>query len=214
MPANFVAQFTVDSRPHIGAYLTGQGGQGTSGQQYLNITGTGNNSNDVEAPTSTGGFSAQGFSFGLSSDTVFSGNFAPAGQNGSGFDELGAYGQVNGQWRWLLTFNGVTGPDVVSSVLSRPANVLRPVAGQFNPATSTPDELAAVQRQRHLVHRLRTHQQRRRTGTVVVNDGLQGIPVVGDFPDGSGHIEFATYQPGQRPLDVRPGLPSAASTTS
>jgi hypothetical protein len=28
----------------------------------------------------------------------------------------------------------------------------------------------------------------------VVSDGLQGIPVVGDF-DGSGHIEFATYQP-------------------
>jgi hypothetical protein len=29
---------------------------------------------------------------------------------------------------------------------------------------------------------------------VVVSDGLEGIPVVGDF-DGSGHIEFATYQP-------------------
>ena len=193
MPANFVAQFTVDSRPHIGAYLTGQGGQGTSGQQYLNITGTGNNSNDVQVPTSTGGFSAQGFSFGLSSDTVFSGNFAPAGQNGSGFDELGAYGQVNGQWRWLLTFNGVTGPDVVSVVSDLQNGNLTPVAGKFNPNINA-DEIALFNGNGTWYIDYDHTNNVGGPGTVVVNDGLQGIPVVGDF-DGSGHIEFATYQP-------------------
>src|SRR5262249_51149761 len=42
LPADFVARFTVDSRPHIGAYLTPQPNQQAgSGQQQLDINGNG-----------------------------------------------------------------------------------------------------------------------------------------------------------------------------
>ncbi len=188
LPANFVARFTVDSRPHIGDYLTGQGGQaGTSGQEQLDINGNGifDPVNAVDVVNSDAAFA-----FGLATDTVFSGNFAPAGQSGTGFDELGAYGQVNGQWRWLLSFNGVTGSPY--SVVSDVQMNAIPVAGQFNPNINA-DEIALFSNGTWYIDYNHTNNVGG-PGTLVVNDGLQGIPVVGDF-DGSGHIEFATFQP-------------------
>ena len=94
LPADFVARFTVNSRPHIGDYLAGPGGpQGSSGQQQLDINGNGfwDPVNAHDAVNSD-----KAFAFATSTDTLFSGNFAPAGQSGTGFDELGAYGQVDG----------------------------------------------------------------------------------------------------------------------
>ena len=198
LPANFVARFTVDSRPHIGDYLTGQGGQqGTSGQQQLDINGNGiwDPVNAVDAVNSD-----KAFAFATSTDTLFSGNFAPAGQSGTGFDELGAYGQVNGQWRWLLTFNNVAQPDY--SVVSTLQMNATPVAGRFNPNINA-DEIALFDGNGNWYIDYNHTNNVGGPGTVEVSDGLQGIPVVGDF-DGSGHIEFATYQPNSGALDVRP----------
>ena len=189
LPANFVARFTVDSRPHIGDYLTGQGGsQGTSGQEQLDINGNGifDPVNAVDAVNSD-----EAFAFATSTDTLFSGNFAPAGQSGTGFDELGAYGQVNGQWRWLLTFNNVAQPDY--SVVSTLQLNGDPVAGRFNPNINA-DEIALFDGSGNWYIDYNHTNNVGGPGTVVVSDGLEGIPVVGDF-DGSGHIEFATYQP-------------------
>ncbi len=189
LPANFVARFTVDSRPHVGDYLTGQGGQaGTSGQQQLDINGNGiwDPVNAVDAVNSD-----KAFAFATTTDTLFSGNFAPAGQSGTGFDELGAYGQVNGQWRWLLSFNGVTGAQY--SVVSDLQMNAIPVAGQFNPNINA-DEIALFDGNGNWYIDYDHTNNVGGPGTVEVSDGLQGIPVVGDF-DGSGHIEFATYQP-------------------
>jgi hypothetical protein len=186
LPANFVARFTVDSRPHIGDTLSSPLPPG-SGQQQLDINGNGifDPVNAVDAVNSD-----KAFAFGLSTDTIFSGNFAAAGQSGTGFDELGAYGQVNGQWRWLLSFNGVTGAEY--SVVSDLQMNAIPVAGQFNPNVNA-DEIALFNNGTWYIDYDHTNNVGG-PGTVVVNDGLQGIPVVGDF-DGSGHIEFATYQP-------------------
>ena len=186
LPANFVARFTVDSRPHIGDYLTGQGG--TSGQQQLDINGNGiwDPVNAVDAVNSD-----KAFTFATSNDTLFSGNFAPAGQSGTGYDELGAYGQVNGQWRWILTFNNVAEPDY--SVVSTLQMNATPVAGRFNPNINA-DEIALFDGNGNWYIDYNHTNNVGGPGTLEVSDGLQGIPMVGDF-DGSGHIEFATYQP-------------------
>ena len=97
---------------------------------------------------------------------------------------------MNGQWRWLLSINGVTGAEY--SVVSDLQMNGIPVAGQFNPNINA-DEIALFNNGTWYIDYDNTNNVGG-AGTVVVNDGLQGIPVVGDF-DGSGHIEFATYQP-------------------
>jgi hypothetical protein len=192
LPASFVASFTVDSRPHIGAYLTGQGGQqGTGGQQQLDINGNGiwDPVNAVDAVNSD-----KAFTFATSTDMLFSGNFAPAGQSGTGFDELGAFGEVNGVWRWILTFNNVAQPDYSAVSILQLKNPI-PVAGHFNPNINA-DEIALFDGNGNWYIDYNHTNNVGGPGTVEVSDGLQGLPVVGDF-DGSGHIEFATYQPAE-----------------
>src|SRR5262249_46091962 len=131
-----------------------------------------------------------GLSCAASTDTVFSGNCAPAGQSGTGFDELGAYGLVNGAWRWVLTFNNVAQPDY-SVVSTLQMNNATPVAGHFNPNINA-DEIALFDGKGDWFIDYNHTNNVGGPGTVEVSDGLLGSPVVGDF-DGSGHIEFATY---------------------
>jgi hypothetical protein len=185
LPANFVARFTVNSRPHIGDYVPGT--PQTTGQEQLDINGNGiwDPVNAVDAVNSD-----KAFSFANTTDTVFSGNFAAAGQSGAGFSELGAYGQVSGKYRWLLTFNNVAQPDY--SVVSTLQMNAQPVAGHFNPNINA-DEIALFDGIGNWYIDYTHTNNVGGPGTVVVSDGLQGTAVVGSF-DGSGHIEFATYQ--------------------
>ncbi len=176
---NFVARFTVDSRPHIGIY--------GNGVQQLDINGNGfwDPVNAHDAVNSD-----LAFAFGRYTDNLFAGNLAPAGTNGSGFDTLGAYGVVNGQFRWLLTFNGVASPDY-SVVSGLQINGL-PVAGRFNPAINA-DEIAVFDGHGNWYIDI-NHTNNLGADALVISDGLRGYPVVGDF-DGNGQIDLATYQP-------------------
>jgi hypothetical protein len=184
LPADFVARFTVNSRPHIGV---NGGAEAGSAQQQLDINGNGiwDPVNAKDAVNSD-----KAFAFGTSSDTLFSGNFAPAGQSGTGFNELGAYGQVGNQWRWLLTFNNVAQPDY--SVVSNLQQNWQPVVGRFNPVINA-DEIGLFDGNGHWYIDFNHTNNVGGSSTVLVSDGLVGTAVVGDF-DGSGHIEFATYQ--------------------
>ena len=83
----------------------------------------------------------------------------------------------------------------------RPARLLRgqhppvrpaPIAGHFNPNINA-DEIALFDGNGNWYIDYNHTNNVGGPGTVMVSDGLQGTPVVGDF-DGSGHIEFATYQ--------------------
>jgi hypothetical protein len=113
----------------------------------------------------------------------------------AGFDELGAYGQVNGQWRWLLSFSNVVSPaptQPLYSVVSALQQNWQPLAGHFNPNINA-DEIALFDGNGNWYIDYNHTNNVGGTGTLVVSDGLQGVGVVGNF-DGSGHIEFATYQ--------------------
>ena len=177
---NFVARFTVDSRPHIGIF--------GNGIQQLDINGNGI-WDPVNAKDATN--SDKSFNFGFYTDNLFAGNFAPAGQNGNGFDKLGAYGVINGQFRFLLATAGVT-DSVISVIPSLQINGL-PVAYKFNPAINA-DEIAVFDGNGNWYIDYGHDNTLGGAGTIVVHDGLRGYPVVGDF-DGSGHFELATYQP-------------------
>ena len=178
-PGNFVAGFTVDSRPHLGIY--------GNGIQQLDINGDGvwDPNNNTEA--SNNDIST---TFGLYTDMLFDGNLAPSGQSGTGFDELGAYGQVNGQFRWLLSFSGVDSQQY-SVVSGLQINGL-PVAGKFNPNINA-DEIGLFDGSGNWYIDF-NHTNNITGSSLVLHTNMRGYPVVGDF-DGSGNISLATYQP-------------------
>jgi hypothetical protein len=177
---NFTGRFTVDSRPHIGAY--------GSGQQQLDVNGNGiwdlvNAKDATNTDMST--------VFGLYTDNLFSGNFAASGASGTGFDTLGAYGVVNGHWRFLVATNGIVG-NPITIVPTLQINGL-PVAYKFNPSINA-DEVAVFDGHGNWYIDYGHNNNIGGPGTIVVHDGLRGYPIVGDF-DGSGTFDLATYQP-------------------
>ncbi len=186
--SNFVARFTVNSRPDIGTWSGGNAWIDTNG----NGTWDPNNTDYTDRDLS--------YAIGYTSDKVFAGNFAvPTSLNGpfstafvNGFDKLSAYGLVNGKYRWLI--EGDAGTPVINYVDPNQING-QPIAGDWNPTGGAPaghDEVGLY------------------TGTDwdlftggLYGDGLggtltkvpvweAGYPIVGDF-DGSGHVSLATY---------------------
>jgi hypothetical protein len=178
---DFVARFTVNSRPHIGTSFCGS--------QYIDINGNGvfdpvNKNNDQTNADKV-------FHFGLSTDAIFAGNFTPTGVPANGFSKLGAYGFTNGVYRWLLNFDG-TGVANYGAVSGLQINGL-PVAGHFNPGL-TGDQIALFDGHGNWFIDFAGNNNIGGPGTIVVSDGLSGFPIVGDF-DGSGSIDLATYRP-------------------
>ena len=117
----FIARFTVDSRPEIGVTA--------ATRIYVDING-----NFVYDPQGSGDATNRDliFQFGIVSDAYFAGNFNAVGNApASGFDKLGAYGwdPIAQKYRFLLDFNHNGVADFMSF-----ANVTQsalPVAGDF-----------------------------------------------------------------------------------
>jgi len=176
---NFLARFTVDTRPEIGTY--------GNALAFLDINGNG-----VFDPEGVAGDQTNrdlNHNFGLLTDRLFAGNFAPAGvAPASGFDKLGAYGYTNGVFRWLLDFNhdGVPDYGVVSGLQ---INGL-PVAGNFS-AAHPGDEIGLFDGTRWYLDT--NGNNNIDAGDAVIFNGLVGLPIVGDF-DGDGIYDLATYR--------------------
>jgi hypothetical protein len=177
---NFVARFTVDSHPHVGVFGNAQELLDINGNGFWDPVNAHDAVNDDEQ-----------FAFGLYTDNIFVGSFAPAGQLGTGFQTLGAYGFTGGAFRWILSFTGQASADY-SVVSGLQINGL-PVAGRFNPALANTDEIALFDGHGNWYIDF-YHTNNLGSGTVTVSDGLTGYPVVGDFT-GDGNIDLATYQP-------------------
>ena len=184
-PGNFTGRFTIDSRPHIGIAGTGLEELDVNGNGFWDpINATDAVNDDL------------GFTFGANTDNIFSGNLALPGQTGSGFDELGAYGYVNGAYRWILNTFGVDGTPY-SVVSGLQLNAL-PVAGPFNPNITNAtgvvtDEIALFDGKGNWYIDY-NHTDNVTASSMVIHTQLRGYPVVGDF-DGNGNIDLATYQP-------------------
>src|SRR5262249_25359866 len=176
---DFVARFTIDSHPEIATFGNGATQIDLNGNGVWDPLGSGDAVNHDIA-----------YSYGLYTDEVFAGNLAPAGaRTANGFDKLGAYGKVNGQFRWLLDLTGDGQPDL-SVVSGLQVNGL-PIAGNFNP-THPGQEIGLFDGTTWYLDTNGNNNLEAGDGTV--SDGLRGYPIAGDF-DGAGKTDLATYQP-------------------
>src|SRR4029079_1719963 len=98
--SDFIARFTVDSRPEMGNYSAGSAFVDINGNYVIDPQG-------IAADVTNRDLS---FQIGTVSDSLFAGKFEPANptlNDNDGYDKLGAYGYDNAakKYRFLLDFN-------------------------------------------------------------------------------------------------------------
>ena len=187
---DFVARFTIDSRPEIGIWAAGSVYVDTNGNLLFDPTNHDFVNRDIT------------YAVGFASDDVFAGNFAGPDGVTDGYDKLAAYGRyggwADGSFRWLIDTDndGVLDIDVTDHA---DVNGL-PVAGNFNANPADGDEVGLY------------------TGRVWYFDTngdfqvdlslpsrLRGYPVVGDF-DRDGHDDLATWADDVFMVDLAGGV--------
>ncbi|HBJ38368.1 MAG TPA: hypothetical protein DDZ51_27170 [Planctomycetaceae bacterium] len=173
---DFVARFTVDSRPEMGVI--------SQGVAYLDING--NFAWDPEGHGNDATNRDFVMTMGRSTDGHFSGRFAPTGGAAlSSFDRLGVYGRFGGIYSFAFdtTDNGVA-----DTVVPMPANWQVngiPVAGRFSGVAW--DQIGLFDGANWYIDTTGNNQVDTRIPT-----NYTGLPIVGDF-NGDGNDDFATY---------------------
>jgi hypothetical protein len=173
---DFIARFTVDSRPEIGTWSAGSVYVDTNGNFTFDPTNLDYTNRDLV------------YSYAFTSDNMFAGNFSPiASETGAdGFDKLAAYGRIGTQYRWAIDTNNDGVPDLI---VNDPANINGiPVAGNFDHNATNGDEVGLFD---GTAWHLDTNHDFKVDTTVT--SPLRGYPIVGDF-DGDGVVDLATYQ--------------------
>ncbi len=176
---NFIARFTVDSRPEIGAISEGLVYVDINGNMLWDPTGKDNDKTNRDFV----------FQFGQLVDAHFAGNFAPVGAvAASGFDKLGAYGRFANVYSFILDTNDDGVGDFTSLMPAAYQVNGNPVAGNFN-AAHPGDEIGLFDG---------TFWYLDVNGNNQIDLGerfasnFNGIPVVGDF-NGDGADDLATF---------------------
>ncbi|MGN6136486.1 MAG: dockerin type I domain-containing protein, partial [Aureliella sp.] len=176
---DFLARFTVDSRPEIGAI--------SEGLVYTDING-----NFLWDPTGKDGDKTNRdfvFQFGQLVDAHFAGNFAPAGAaTASGYDKLGAYGKFAGVYSFILDTNDDGVGDFTSLMPGAYQVNGIPVAGNFN-AAHPGDEIGLFDGK---FWYLDTNGNNQIDVGERMASGFNGEPLVGDF-NGDGADDLAVY---------------------
>ena len=125
------------------------------------------------------------YKLGFTSDDVFSGNFALAGDVTDGYDKLAVYGRHDGRFRWLVDTDNDGVPNIDRT---DPNNVNGlPFAGRFDGDDANGDEVGVFDGSKwhfDTNHDFRTDYS--------LDSSLVGYPVIGDF-DGDGYDDLATY---------------------
>lgn len=126
---DFVARFTVDSRPEIGVWSGGSVYLDTNRNYVFDTEGKDNDDTNRDLV----------YALGFTTDNIFAGNFAAPGLPADGFGKLAAYGFANGRFRWLID---TTNDGVPNRVVSSPNNINGlPVAGDFDKDPANGDEM-------------------------------------------------------------------------
>jgi hypothetical protein len=188
---NFVARFTVDSRPEIGVYI------GTTVVVDMNSNGTFDPANpDVTNRDLV-------FQFGEITDQRLAGELSSVQP---GFDVLIAYGRVNAgaPYRFLIDVNGNGRVDLGEEFAAPQVNGLA-VAADFNLAHAG-EELAIFDGDEwHILY------DGVGGAVTVVGTSMRGYPIAGDF-NGDGLGDLGTYQNNQFFLDYAPAFGGADLT--
>ncbi len=202
---DFIARFTVDSRPEIGTYGAANVFIDANGNFSADFPGQDNDYTNRDLnfalgidPSLAGFVSPMGIH-----DGVFAGNFPIAGREApiliaDGFDKLAAYGQdpVAGGFRWLIDVNhdGVIVPADGDHATKQPAGYQingLPVAGDFDGVTTNGDEIGLFDGTQFYFDT--NHNFMIDGGDLVVSTSLRGSPIIGDF-NGDGIEDLATWR--------------------
>ncbi len=173
---DFVARFTIDSRPEIATW--------SQGVVYADING--NFVWDPEGQDNDATNRDFVFNFGEITDAYFVGDFA-TGDDSSGFDKLGVYGKFNGTYRFVLDTDDDGVADTTGSMAFQ-VNAI-PISGNFDGNAANGDEIGAFDG-RNLY--LDVNGDNNIDSSERFSTSLRGIPVVGDF-NGDGNDDFATF---------------------
>jgi Ca2+-binding RTX toxin-like protein len=210
---DFVARFTVDSRPEVGAWAAGTTWIDTNGNGHFDPENLDYTNRDIV------------YTLGYTTDTIFAGNFSGPGADGvfgtsddttapagnalaDGFDKLALYGKVGSTFRWLADTDNdgvivppAAGPDVYRVEPTKSFGL--PFAGRFGDSDADPtrdlngDEVgyqystpAMHNKPIKSIWRFDTNHDFRVDYTL--NSQLKGYPVVGDF-DGDGFDDLGTW---------------------
>ncbi|HND54077.1 MAG TPA: dockerin type I domain-containing protein, partial [Pirellulaceae bacterium] len=187
---DFVARFTVDSRPEIGTWSAGSAYVDTNGNWTFDPTNADFTNRDIQYSVRYTDNSDMFYT----SDDVFAGKFTTvAGVGNDGFDRLGAYGMVGGVYRWLIDTDndGVADLRVVDP---RSINGL-PVAGNFDGNKANGDEVGVFNGVDWWIDTNHDYKVDFR-----ITSGLRGLPIVGDF-DGDGMDDLGTWADDQLRFD-------------
>jgi len=183
---DFVARFTVDTRPELGTWAAGNIWVDTNGNHIFDPTNADFTNRDII------------YQMGYTSDDVFAGNFVEeAGGTADGFDKLAVYGRVGAQWRWLID----TDNDGVAEIEQfDPMNINGlPVAGEFDGNTNNGDEVGVFTGSVWYFDTNHDFQL-----DTALNSTLKGYPIVGDF-DGDGFDDLGTWADDMFQIDLANG---------
>ena len=173
----FVARFTVDSRPEIGTWSAGTVYLDTNGNFLFDPQNLDATNRDLV------------YVYGFTSDNIFAGNFGPMGAAvADGFAKLGAYGRIGNQYRWLIDSDNNGAADIV---VNEPANINgMPIAGNFSGVPGTADQVGLFDGSNWYFDVDHDYQI---DLAATVPSLITGYPIVGDF-DGDGHVDLGTYR--------------------
>ncbi len=178
--SNFVARFTVDSRPEVAV---------NSGGRSIFVD---TNGNGVFDPRNDKDFTDRDivYRFGFPTDDVFIGNFATNfGAVADGYDKLAAYGNIGGSFRFLVDTNNDGVPEPIAGATA--SINAKPIAGNFDGNADNGDEVGLFDGARWY---LDTNHSFTIDGaeTVGIASPIRGAGFVGDF-DGDGAEDLATF---------------------
>jgi hypothetical protein len=204
-PGNdFVARFTVDTRPEIAAFSTESTYIDINGNFVWDPEGQDNDYTNRDLVFNLAGF---GPDEQWTSDFVFAGNFSQVGGGGGGgggfgaadgFDKLASYGFVDGVWRFLIDLDsdGVADLRIVQPPLAGASIDALPVAGDFDGNALNGDEIALFDGVSWILDTNHDY-----VVDMVIVSQLRGYPIVGDF-DGDGDDDLATWAEDQFRFDL------------
>ena len=181
---DFIARFTVDSRPEIGVWAAGNVWVDTNGNFSFDPDNTDYVNRDIV------------YTLGFTSDHIFAGNFTD-GVTNDGFDKLAAWGFHDGNWRWLIDVDNDGVPDIDSV---DPNESGLPAAGNFDGNAANGDEVSTLN---HGWWHFDTDHDYQTDLTIETE--LVGYPIVGDF-DGNGIDDLATWSDDKIQIDLDGGV--------
>ncbi|HUG70935.1 MAG TPA: dockerin type I domain-containing protein [Pirellulaceae bacterium] len=205
---DFVARFTVDSRPELGVWASGTAWIDTNGNETFDPRNPDFVNRDI---TYTFGNGNSGTDRAFTSDDFFAGNFRDPGPDGflgtaddgpaDGFDKLAVYGStgqgIAGPWRFLVDGNNDGVPDIIDTNGDGVSDVQSsaginfnglPVAGNF--ALGSPGDEVGIFTGTTWYFDI-TGDFRLDAASAIVT-AMRGYPIVGDF-DGDGLDDLATW---------------------